>query len=133
MHSDPVADMLTRIRNGYRARLHTVLVRGSKLNVHIAEILKREGYVADFSVVESETRPQGHIDIVLKYDGQREAVMAGIKRISTPGLRRYFCCDDIPTIRNGLGIVILTTSRGLMTDTEARKSRIGGEALCSVW
>ena len=132
MHSDPVADMLTRIRNGCRARLQQVNVRWSRLNEHIAEILKKEGYIDGFHVTGTEG-PGQTLEVALRYDEKREAVIAGIKRMSSPGLRRYYNCDSIPKIRNGLGVIILTTSRGLMTDREARRARVGGEALCSVW
>jgi small subunit ribosomal protein S8 len=133
MHSDPVADMLTRIRNAYRARLPDVGIPHSKLLERIAEILHREGFVGAYTVKATEGRPQDVLHVELRYDTDRLAMISSIDRISRPGLRIYFPCDDIPKIRNGLGIVILTTSRGLMTDAEARRARIGGEALCSVW
>lgn len=133
MHSDPVADMLTRIRNGCRARLQRVNVPYSGLKLRVAEILKREGYIGEYKVVGAEGVAGRMIDIEMRYDEKREAIIAGIKRMSSPGLRRYFDCDSIPKIRNGLGIIILTTSKGLMTDRQARKARVGGEALCSVW
>ena len=133
MHSDPVADMLTRIRNGCRARLQRVSIPYSGLKLRVAEILKREGYINSFRVDDSNGEIKHTLDVELRYDEKRESVIAGIKRMSSPGLRRYFDCDTIPKIRNGLGIIILTTSRGLMTDREARKARIGGEAMCSVW
>lgn len=133
MHSDPVADMLTRIRNGCVARLATVAMPFSKLKLSIAEILKREGYIKSFEVSEDKTTGHSTLGLELNYDSTRVPVIAGIKRMSSPGLRRYYNCDAIPSIRNGLGIIILTTSRGLLTDREARKARVGGEALCSVW
>ena len=132
MHSDPVADMLTRIRNGCSARLSTVTMPYSGFKMHIAEILKREGYIRDFEVV-GTAGPERKLSLELSYDEKRESVIAGIRRMSSPGLRRYYVCDAIPKVRNGLGVIILTTSRGLMTDREARKARVGGEALCSVW
>ena len=133
MHSDPVADLLTRIRNGYRAHLQQVRIPHSRLKEHICEVLVREGYIQSFEVKRAEGKPQGEITVLLKYDSDRQPIPAGIKRFSTPGLRRYFGCDDIPKVRNGLGIVILTTPKGLMTDAEARRARVGGEALCTVW
>jgi small subunit ribosomal protein S8 len=131
MHSDPVADMLTRIRNASRARLQRLALPTSKLKVRIAEILKREGYIEDYREMSGQTHSE--LEIKLRYDERREPLIGNIKRWSSPGLRVYFGCEDIPRIQNGLGILILTTSKGLMTDREARKARIGGEALCSVW
>lgn len=131
MHTDPVADMLTRIRNGCRARLERVDVPRSQLKEKIAEILKAEGYISDFRVVSD--KHQGLIEIKLKYGNDLVPVITGIERLSHPGMRRYFSSSDIPVVRNGLGIVIMTTSRGVMTDREARKAKVGGEALCSVW
>lgn len=133
MHSDPVADFLTRIRNGCRARLARITVPYSTLKERIAEILKQEGYIDNFRVAGAANTPERHIEVELRFDEKRVPVIAGIKRMSSPGLRRYFDCDSIPKVRNGLGIIILTTSRGLMTDKAARKARVGGEALCSVW
>ena len=131
MNSDPVSDMLTRIRNGCRARLERVDVPRSGLKVQIAEILKAEGYIEGYREV-SDKR-QGIIEVKLRYDQNRDPIIVGIKRVSRPGLRRYHNCDDIPKVRNGLGIMIMTTSRGLMTDRAARKARVGGEALAAVW
>ena len=133
MHSDPVADMLTRIRNACRARQQRVRVPRSNVKVRIAEILKNEGYIEGFQEVATQVSGLSEIEMQLKYDGRRESVIGGISRVSKPGLRRYFRCTDIPRIRNGLGVMIMTTSRGLMTDREARRQGIGGEALCTVW
>lgn len=133
MQSDPVADMLTRIRNGCQAHLESVLVPWSQLKVKLAEVLKREGYIKGFRLTTVGQSPHKFLEVELKYDSSKESVVTGLKRISTPGLRRYFHSKKIPKIRSGLGVVILTTSRGLMTDREARKAGIGGEALCSVW
>jgi small subunit ribosomal protein S8 len=133
MHSDPVADMLTRIRNGCRARQQRVQIPFSNLKVRIAEILKKEGYVDDFREMGTAGTAEHVIEVGLRYDEKRVSVISGIKRLSSPGLRRYYDCDSIPKIRQGLGVIILTTSRGLMTDGDARKARVGGEALCSVW
>jgi small subunit ribosomal protein S8 len=131
MNSDPVSDMLTRIRNGCHARLERVDVPRSGLKVQIAEILKAEGYIEDYREV-SDKR-QGVIEVKLRYDQNRNPIIEGIKRVSRPGLRRYHACDEIPKVRNGLGIMIMTTSRGVMTDRAAREARVGGEALCAVW
>jgi small subunit ribosomal protein S8 len=133
MHSDPVADFLTRIRNGCTARLQRINVPYSTLKERIAEVLKAEGYVGNFRVTGQAGTAERQIELELKFDEKRVPIIAGIKRMSSPGLRRHFDCDSIPKIRNGLGIIILTTSRGLMTDKAARKARVGGEALCSVW
>ena len=131
MHTDPVADMLTRIRNGYRARLERVDVPRSKLKEQLAQLLKSEGYISDFRVL-ADTR-QGMIEIKLRYDEKNKPVITGIQRWSKPGRRMYQPTDRIPKIRGGMGIVVLTTSKGIMTDREARKQHVGGEALCAVW
>lgn len=135
MHSDPVADMLTRIRNASRARRQQVSIPRSNLKVRVAEILKSEGFVADYREIAGKVPGQSVIELTLKYDGKREPVIAGIQRCSRPGLRQYVRHADVARrkIRNGLGVMILTTSRGLMTDREARRQQIGGEALCVVW
>ena len=131
MHSDPVADMLTRIRNGSRARLVRVDVRFSRHIADMARILKREGYINDFRVVGSEPAKKT-LDVALRYSDRGEPVIRSIKRMSTPGRRRHFRCDDLPKVLGGLGVIIVSTSRGLMTDNEARRARVGGEALCSI-
>ncbi len=131
MNSDPVADMLTRIRNGCRARLERVDVPRSKLKERIADILKSEGYIADYRVI-SDKR-QGVLEVKLRYGEGREPVIEGIQRVSRPGRRIYHASDEIPKVRNGLGVLIMTTSKGLMTDREARRAHVGGEALCAVW
>jgi small subunit ribosomal protein S8 len=133
MRNDPVADMLTRIRNGSRARLERVEMPFSDLKVRIAEILKSEGFISDFRSISGKVAGQGVIEVKLKYDEERSPVITGLKRISKCGARTYMGCDDIPKVQSGLGIVILTTPKGLMTDRQARKQRIGGEALCAVW
>ncbi len=133
MHSDPVADMLTRIRNAARARHDRVDVPYSTLKLRLAEVLKTEGFVDDVRHVAGKTPGQGVIEIKLRYDASRTPVISGIRRVSAPGARRYVRVDDLPRVRNGLGVLILTTPKGLMTDREARKQRLGGEALCSVW
>lgn len=131
MHTDPVADLLTRIRNGSRARLAQVSIPKSKLKVEICRVLKEEGYITDYSEVPDQH--QGTIDVVLRYDERRKAVINSIRRVSKPGLRKYMASTEIPRIRTGLGILILTTSRGVMTDRSAREQNVGGEALCSVY
>lgn len=129
--SDPIADMLTRIRNATMVSYDTVDIPGSKIKVNIANILKSEGYVKNFKVVEDGK--QGKIRIFLKYDENGDPVIGGLKRISKPSRRVYSKNDSIPKILNGYGINILSTSKGLMTDREARKQGIGGEIICSVW
>lgn len=133
MHSDPVADMLTRIRNGCLARHQVVSVPFSKLKLQMAEILKKEGYINGVLEVGEGTFAGHQIELTLRYDNKKKPVVSGIKRLSSPGLRRYFDCESIPKVRDGLGIIILTTSKGLMTDRAARKERVGGEALCAIW
>jgi len=126
--TDPIADMLTRIRNAHRALLPTVEMPHSKLKESIAHILKKEGYVTDVAV---EGSPKT-IKMKLKYDG-RKGVIEGLRRVSTPGLRRYVGATDIPRVRGGLGTAIISTSQGLMTGVQARKNNIGGELLCYIW
>ena len=133
MHSDPVADLLTRIRNGGRARKERLDAPYSSLKLRVAEILKAEGFIEDVRHIAGKTPGQGVIEIKLKYDHQRAPVITTIRRMSAPGARRYLGVEDLPKIRNGLGILILTTPKGVMTDREARKQRVGGEALCAVW
>ena len=132
MHSDPVADMLTRIRNACRARKPRVDIPASKLKTKIAEVLKQEGYIDEFRQVSDKVSGQGIIEIHLRYDSSNEPVIGNLKRISKPGLRNYMGWEDIPKVRNGQGILIMTTSQGLMTDRQARKEHVGGEALCAV-
>ena len=129
--TDPIADLLTRIRNGQQARHDKVSVPGSKIKARIVEILKDEGFIADFSVVERQ--PQSVIEVTLKYGSDQRGAIVGIQRESKPGRRVYVGADAIPRIRNGLGVAILSTSKGLLPDHAARKRRIGGEFLCSIW
>ena len=126
---DPIADMLTRIRNAGRALLPTVQIPHSRMKESIAGILKLEGYVAEVNV---EGKVPKTIKIKLKYEGKK-TVIEGLKRISTPGLRRYVGAAEIPRVRGGLGVAVVSTSEGLMTDNQARKKNIGGELLCYVW
>ena len=130
--TDPIADMLTRIRNALTARHETVTVPASKVKVAIADILVREGYIKGYEIVENPV--QNDILITLKYapvKGQK--VVTGLKRVSTPGLRVYAGVDNLPKVLNGMGIAILSTSQGILTDKEAREQRIGGEVLAYVW
>ena len=129
--TDPIADMLTRIRNANRAKHKTVDVPASKMKTAIAEILFREGYIKSFEVISNEN--QGIIRITLKYDEKGTRVIDGIKRISKPGLRIYTSKEDLPRVLNGLGIAIVSTSKGIMTDKEARSLGLGGEIIAYVW
>ena len=129
--TDPIADMLTRIRNAQNASYSTVDIPSSKLKVSIANALKAEGYIKNYRKMAEG--PREIIRITLKYDENREPVIGGLKRVSKPGRRFYTTCDRIPQTLGGLGVNILSTSKGVMTDKEARKRGIGGEVLCSVW
>jgi small subunit ribosomal protein S8 len=129
--TDPIGDMLTRIRNASKARHEKVLIPASGLKVRIAEVLKSEGFIHDY--VRHEDGHQGAITIVLKYGPDREPAISDIKRVSRPGLRRYVPTTEIPRVLNGLGIAIISTSRGVMVDREARKQKVGGELICTVW
>ena len=131
MVGDRIADMLTRIRNANQMRYETVEVLGSKATLGIAEILKREGYIADF-VYEKNIKGD-KLNITLKYGAKKERVITGLKRISKSGLRVYAKADEIPRVLNGLGIAIVSTSKGLMTDKEAREAGLGGEVLAYIW
>lgn len=129
--TDPIADMLTRIRNANNAKHTTVTIPASNIKKAIAGILLEEGYVKE--VKYNEDDKQGMIEITLKYTSDNSKVISGIKRISKPGLRIYAANDEVPKVLNGLGIAIISTSKGIMTDKEARKINIGGEVLCYVW
>lgn len=129
--TDPIADLLTRIRNGNKAKFEKVVLPSSKLKVNIVEILKQEGYITGYEVVKGDY--QGKIEISLKYDLNKESIITGLKRISKPGLRIYVGKEEIPKVLNGMGIAILSTSSGLLTDRNARKRNLGGEVLCEVW
>lgn len=129
--TDPVGDMLTRIRNASRARHEKVLVPASRLKARIAEVLRDEGFIKDY--VLHQDGKQGAITILLKYSGDREPAISEIKRVSRPGLRRYVANESIPRVLNGMGIAILSTSKGVMVDHEARKQKVGGELICTVW
>ena len=129
--TDPIADMLTRIRNANSAKHKTVDVPSSKMKTAIAEILFKEGYIKSFEIISDEN--QGIIRITLKYDEKGTRVIDGIKRISKPGLRVYASKDELPKVLNGLGIAIISTPKGLKTDKEAREAGIGGEVLAYIW
>ncbi len=128
--TDSISDLLTRIRNAGRAMLPEVSMPHSKMKESIAKVLKREGYVADVSV--DGAKATKTIKIKLKYQG-RKAVIEGLRRISSPGLRRYTGSQDVPRVRAGMGISILSTSEGIMTGAQARKKNVGGELLCEIW
>ena len=128
--SDPIADLLTRIRNASDALLPSVEIPHSKMKESIAQVLKREGYVSDVAVEGGVAAKK--IKVKLKYEG-RKSVIDGLKRVSTPGLRRYVGSEEIPRVRNGMGTAILSTPSGIMTGNEARRQNLGGELLCYVW
>ena len=129
--TDPIADMLTRIRNANSVKHESVDVPRSKLKEELARILKDEGFIKEYKVIENDN--QGTIRIYLKYDANKGQVIQGIKRISKPGLRVYANKDEVPRVLGGLGVAILSTSQGIMTDRTARKEGIGGEVICYVW
>lgn len=129
--TDSIADMLTRIRNANSAKHDTVQIPASNIKKAIAQILVDEGYVKSFKVIEDGK--QGVIEIALKYGPNKSQVITGLRRVSKPGLRIYSNCEDMPRVQNGLGIVILSTSKGIMTDKDARKANVGGEVLAFIW
>lgn len=131
MMTDPIADMLTRIRNGNNAKHDSVDIPASNIKKQLAQILLNEGFIKGYDVIDDEK--QGIIRVDLKYGKHNEKVISGIKRISKPGLRVYVKGDEVPRVLGGLGIAILSTSRGIMTDKVARKENIGGEVICYVW
>ena len=136
MYSDPIADMLTRIRNAHMAGHTTVSLPSSKLKLAIAQILKQEGYIEDFVAQDLADSPQDVLRIALKYVGtrrERKPVISGIERVSTPGRRVYARKREIPWVLSGMGIAILSTPKGVMTGTRARQLGVGGEVLCKVW
>ena len=127
--TDPISDMLTRIRNAHRALLPTTELPHSKMKESIAGILKKEGYITDFSV---EGKIKKKLKLKLKYQGKK-GVIEGLRRVSSPGLRRYVGSTDIPRVRGGLGVAIVSTSQGVMSGTQARKNNLGGEIVCYIW
>ena len=130
--TDPIADMLTRIRNANVAMHDTVKMPSSKLKESLATVLEREGYIAGYEVAPADTGPGKILEITLKYL-DRKRTIAGLKRVSKPGLRIYAQADAMPRVLGGMGVAVLSTSQGLLTDTEARRKRVGGEVLCYVW
>jgi len=131
MVTDPIADMLTRIRNANQMRYKEVEVPASKIKIEIARILKEEGFIADYKINKDDV--QDKITLNLKYGDKKERVITGLKRISKPGLRVYAKAEEIPTVLSGLGIAIISTSKGMMTDKDARKQSLGGEVLAYIW
>ncbi|MCU1455951.1 MAG: ribosomal protein [Actinomycetia bacterium] len=131
--TDPIADMLTRLRNANTAFHDTVVMPSSKLKEALAAILKREGYIDEFAVEDDTTRPGRKLSIELKYSSDRQRTISGIKRVSKPGLRVYTKGEHVPRVLGGMGIAVLSTNQGLMTDREARERNVGGEILCHVW
>jgi small subunit ribosomal protein S8 len=131
--TDPIADMLTRIRNANVAMHDTVRMPSSKLKEALAAVLAKEGYIDGYSVTEPTGRPGRSLEIRMKYSKDRARTISGLRRISKPGLRVYTGADRLPRVLGGLGVAVLSTSQGLMTDREARQKRVGGEVLCYVW
>lgn len=129
--TDPIADLLTRIRNAQRAGLEVVNVPASKMKIGITHLLKEEGYIRAYKCIRDDK--QGVLKIALKYSDEGQGVIQGIDRISKPGCRRYVAADKVPYIKNGFGIGIVSTSRGLMTDKQARAAHVGGEMICTVY
>jgi small subunit ribosomal protein S8 len=129
--TDPIADMLTRIRNALMASYNSVDVPGSRMKINIAKVLKSEGFIKNFKLIDD--KKQGIIKIYFKYDEKGEPIIDGLKRISKPGCRIYAKSDKIPKVLNGFGINILSTSKGIITDKQAREMGVGGEVICSVW
>ena len=129
--TDPIADLLTRVRNANQMRYNEVVIPSSNVKLAIVKILKDEGYIENYKVEKNEV--QDNIIVTLKYGKNKERVISGLKRISKPGLRVYAKAEEIPTVLNGLGISIVSTSKGIMTGKEARKENIGGEVLAYVW
>ncbi len=131
--TDPIADMLTRIRNGNVAFHDEVAMPSSKVKEALARILEREGYIVGFDIEDQTDRPGKKLKITMKYTPERERTISGLRRISKPGLRVYTKSSEVPRVLGGMGIAILSTNQGLMTDREARQRRVGGEVLCHVW
>jgi small subunit ribosomal protein S8 len=131
--TDPIADMLTRIRNANVAFHDEVVMPSSKVKVALANLLVREGYIETYSVEDDTERPGNKLRIVMKYTRDRERTISGLRRVSKPGLRVYTKATDVPRVLGGMGIAILSTNQGLMTDREARQRKVGGEILCHVW
>jgi small subunit ribosomal protein S8 len=131
--TDPIADMLTRIRNAASSRHDVVLIPASRMKVAIAQVLKDEGFIRDYSVVSEDGRPQPNLKVDLSYGTRKQPVLTGLQRVSKPGLRVYVQRREIPRVYGGLGIAILSTPKGIMSGQEARRQEVGGEVLCYVW
>jgi small subunit ribosomal protein S8 len=131
--TDPIADMLTRIRNANTAMFDSVSMPSSKIKENIAKVLEKEGYIAGFSITKADGKPGNTLQIRLKYSDDRKKSIVGIQRVSKPGLRIYKKSDQMPKVLGGVGVAVVSTSHGLMTDREARKAKLGGEVLCYVW
>ena len=129
--TDPIADMLTRIRNAIMVRKDQVDMPSSRIKLEIARILKAEGYIKNFKLIQEDKKES--LKIFLKYDEMKKSVILGLEKVSTSGRRLYVGSEKIPQIRKGMGVLILTTNKGLMTDKEARKQKLGGEVLCYIW
>ena len=129
--TDPIADFLTRIRNAITARKANVEIPASKMKLRLAEVLRDEGFIAGVS--SNDEGPQGTIVVTLRYDNRNRCAIEGLRRVSRPGQRKYVAKDDVPRVRSGLGVSVLTTSKGVMTDRAARKAGLGGELICEVW
>lgn len=133
MVTDPIADMLTRIRNAIMRRSRVVVIPASNMKTEIARVLKEEGFIDSYTLVQSKTNPQPAIRIRLRYDGNKASVITALKRVSRPGRRTYVNRKEIPWVLSGLGIAILSTPKGVMTGQQARKLGVGGEVLCYIW
>jgi small subunit ribosomal protein S8 len=131
--TDPIADMLTRIRNANSAMFDSVKMPSSKLKESLAQVLQREGFISGYRVSRTDGKPGATLEIDLKYTEDRQKTIVGLKRVSRPGLRIYRKSDQMPKVLGGVGVAVVSTSHGLMTDREARKARLGGEVLCYVW
>ncbi len=129
--TDPIADMLTRIRNAYKARFEKVEMPASKMKMSILQALKNEGYVKGYKLLTEGNKAQ--LQVSLKYDARKQPAVAELRRLSKPGRRIYVSKDEIPQIKSGLGLAILSTSKGIITDRQARKEGVGGELICSCW
>ena len=131
--TDPIADMLTRVRNANTAMHDEVRMPSSKKKEALAAILKKEGYIEDFAVSDNGERPGSSLTVTMKYSPERARTISGLRRVSKPGLRVYSAANEVPRVLGGLGVAVVSTSQGLMTDREARKRHVGGEVLCFVW
>ncbi|MBN2409960.1 MAG: 30S ribosomal protein S8 [Candidatus Aminicenantes bacterium] len=129
--TDPIADMLTRIRNAARVKKRDVIIPSSKLKVEVAKILKEEGYIRNFKVIDDNK--QGVLNIALKYSDDNQSVISGLRRVSRPGCRLYCTRDSVPKVLDGLGIAVISTSRGMMTGKQCHERGVGGEILCYIW